>query len=139
MNRKRKRTTRLVVSLTAAVLLASALVYTSFSASSEARSPSQLRDAVAGRSYELTGKVVPGYHREGDVLVFRVRDRGGSSTASVPVRYAGAVPDPFREGREVVITVKRRGAVWVGQPNSLITKCPSKFKTQAPPAKAPQY
>jgi cytochrome c-type biogenesis protein CcmE len=127
MNRKRKRTTRLVVSLTAAVLLASALVYTSFSASSEARSPSQLRDAVAGRSYELTGKVVPGYHREGDVLVFRVRDRGGSSTASVPVRYAGAVPDPFREGREVIVTVRKHGDVFVGQKDSLVTKCPSKF------------
>jgi cytochrome c-type biogenesis protein CcmE len=66
-----------------------------------------------------------------------VQDRAGH--VSVPIRYVGAVPDPFREGREVVITVKRQGAVWVGQPNSLITKCPSKFKTQAPPAKAPQY
>jgi cytochrome c-type biogenesis protein CcmE len=133
MNRKRKRTTRLVVSLTAAVLLASALVYTSFSASSEARSPSQLRDAVAGRSYELTGKVVPGYHREGDVLVFRVRDRAGSSTTTVPVRYAGAVPDPFREGREVIVTVRKQGDVFVGQKDSLVTKCPSKFSDAPAP------
>jgi cytochrome c-type biogenesis protein CcmE len=133
MNRKRKRTTRLVVSLTAAVLLASALVYTSFSASSEARSPSQLRDAVAGRSYELTGKVVPGYHREGDVLVFRVRDRTGSSTTTVPVRYAGAVPDPFREGREVIVTVRKQGGVFVGQKDSLVTKCPSKFSDAPAP------
>jgi len=133
MNPKRKRTTRLVVSLTAAVLLASALVYTSFSASSEARSPSQLRDAAAGRSYELTGRVVPGYRREGDVLVFRVRDRSGSSGASVPVRYAGAVPDPFRAGREVIVTVRRRGDVFVGQKDSLVTKCPSKFSDAPAP------
>jgi cytochrome c-type biogenesis protein CcmE len=131
MNRKRKRTTRLVVSLGAALLLASALVYTSFSASSEARSPSQLRDAAPGRSYELTGRVLPGYRREGDVLVFRVRDRSGSSPVSVPVRYAGAVPDPFREGREVIVTVRRRGDVFIGQRDSLVTKCPSKF-TDAP-------
>jgi len=128
MNPHRKRTTRLVVSLTVAVLLAAALVYTSFSASSEARTPSQLRDAPAGRAYQLSGRVVPGYRREGDVLVFRVRDRNGPSTGvSVPVRYAGAVPDPFRAGREVIVTVRRRGAVFVGEKDSLVTKCPSKF------------
>jgi cytochrome c-type biogenesis protein CcmE len=128
MNPHRKRTTRLVVSLSAALLLAAALIYTSFSASSEARTPSQLRDAPAGRAYQLTGRVVPGYHREGDVLVFRVRDRNGPASApSVPVRYAGAVPDPFRQGREVIVTVRRRGAVFVGEKDSLVTKCPSKF------------
>ena len=128
MNPHRKRTTRLVVSLSAAVLLAAALIYTSFSASSEARTPSQLRDAPAGRAYQLTGRVVPGYHREGDVLVFRVRDRNGPASApTVPVRYAGAVPDPFREGREVIVTVRRRGVVFVGEKDSLVTKCPSKF------------
>ena len=43
MDPARKRRIRLVVvALTAAVLLAGALVYTSFSASSEARTPSQL-------------------------------------------------------------------------------------------------
>jgi cytochrome c-type biogenesis protein CcmE len=127
MNPHRKRTTRLVVSLCAAVVLAAALVYTSFSASSEARTPSQLRNAAAGRSYQLTGKVVPGYRREGDVLVFRVRDRSGTSTTSVPVRYAGAVPDPFRAGREVIVTVRRSGGGFVGEKDSLVTKCPSKF------------
>jgi cytochrome c-type biogenesis protein CcmE len=133
MNPHRKRRTRLVVSLTAAVLLAAALIYTSFSASSEARTPSQLRDAPAGRAYQLTGRVVPGYHREGDVLVFRVRDRNGPASApSVPVRYAGAVPDPFRQGREVIVTVRRRGAVFVGEKDSLVTKCPSKFSDSNP-------
>jgi cytochrome c-type biogenesis protein CcmE len=46
MDPARKRTVRLVVALSAAVLLAGALVYTSFSASSEARSPSQLLSAA---------------------------------------------------------------------------------------------
>ena len=45
---------------------AGALVYTSFSAASEAKGPSQLAaSAVAGRSYQLTGKVVPGYRQGG--------------------------------------------------------------------------
>ena len=59
MDPARKRTVRLVVALSAAVLLAGALVYTSFSASSEARSPSQLLDsAESGRSYQLTDPVL---------------------------------------------------------------------------------
>ena len=132
MDPSRKRTIRLVVALSAAVLLASALIYTSFTASTEAKSPSQLlATAVPGHSYELTGKVADGsWTRRGAVNVFRVRDRNGH--VSVPIRYAGSVPDPFREGREVVVTVRKQGDMWVGQKDSLITKCPSKFKTQAP-------
>ena len=126
MDPRRKRTVRLATALTAATLLAGALVYTSFSASSEATEPSQLaRKAEPGRSYQLTGKVVPGYRREGSTLVFRVRDRDGS--ASVPVRYSGAVPDPFRAGREVIVDVRKQGGVFVGEKDSLVTKCPSKF------------
>jgi cytochrome c-type biogenesis protein CcmE len=126
MDPRRKRTTRLVVALSAAVVLAGALVYTSFSASSEATEPSRLaREAKPGRSYQLTGKVVPGYRREGATLLFRVRDRQGS--ASVPVRYTGTVPDPFRAGREVIVDVRKRGSVFVGEKDSLVTKCPSKF------------
>jgi cytochrome c-type biogenesis protein CcmE len=133
MDPSRKRTIRLVVALTAAVLLGSALIYTSFTASTEAKSPSQLlASAQPGRSYELTGKVADGsWVRRGAVNVFRVRDRDGH--VSVPIRYAGSVPDPFREGREIVVTVHKQGATWVGEKDSLITKCPSKFQTQAPP------
>ena len=126
MDPGRKRRIRLVVALTAAVLLASALIYTSFSASSPARTPSELlTSAQAGRSYQLTGKVVPGYTRNGNVLNFRVRDRSGH--AAVPVRYTGTVPDPFRQDREVIVTVRKQGTVFVGERDSLVTKCPSKF------------
>ena len=126
MDPGRKRRIRFVVALSAAILLAGALAYTSFSASSEAKTPSQLlQGAQAGRTYELTGKVVAGYTQRGDTTYFRVRDRTGNE--SVPVRYAGALPDPFRAGREVVVDVRRDGPVWVGQKDSLVTKCPSKF------------
>jgi cytochrome c-type biogenesis protein CcmE len=128
MDPSRKRKIRLVTALSAALLLAGALAYTSFDASSEAKTPSQLAaGAQPGRSYELTGKVAAGSVRHaGGALYFRVQDRRGAG--SVPVRYSGAVPDPFREGREVIVTVRRQGAVFVGQPDSLVTKCPSKFK-----------
>jgi cytochrome c-type biogenesis protein CcmE len=124
----RKRRLRLIVALSAAVILAGALVYTSFSSASEAKSPSQLASsAVPGRSYHLTGKVVAGSIRhQGAATLFRVRDRNG--TGSVFVRYTGEVPDAFRAGREVIVDVRRQGASFVGERDSLITKCPSKFK-----------
>jgi cytochrome c-type biogenesis protein CcmE len=128
----RRRKVRLVVSLAAALLLSGALAYTSFSAASVASRPSELlRAGVSGRSYQLTGTVLPGsVRRGGGTLLFRVRDRGGR--ASVPVRYTGAVPEPFREGREVIVTVRRQGAGFVGERDSLVTKCPSKFAVRRP-------
>ena len=136
MDPARKRRVRLVVALSAAVVLAAALVYTSFSASSEARTPSQLlASADPGRTYQLTGKVVDGtIQKDGTTLQFRVRDRDG--TASVPIRYTGSVADTFRGGREVIVTVKRQGTTFVGEKDSLVTKCPSKFQEQSKTQKA---
>ena len=133
MNPARKRTVRLVMALGAAVVLASALIYTSFSAASPALTPSQLvHEGQPGRSYLLTGTVASGsVHREGAVLKFGVEDRAGGVT--IPVAYTGTVPDPFREGREVIVTVQKQGGAFVGERDSLITKCPSKYKT-APPS-----
>ena len=127
MDPARKRRARLVVALTVAVTLAGALVYTSFSSSTEASTPSQvMRASEPGRSYELTGKVVDGSaKREGDALSFRIRDRTGS--ASVPVRYVGAIPDPFRDGREVIVSGALQAGTFVAERDSLVTKCPSKF------------
>jgi cytochrome c-type biogenesis protein CcmE len=138
MNPARKRTVRLIVALSAAVLLASALVYTSFSAASPALSPSQLvRQVQPGRSYQLTGTVVPGsVHRQGEVLDFSVEDRVGGT--AIPLAYTGTVPDPFRAGREVIVTVEKQQGRYVGERNSLITKCPSKFKA-APAGQKQSY
>jgi cytochrome c-type biogenesis protein CcmE len=129
MNPARKRTVRLVVALSAAVVLASALIYTSFSAASPAISPSQLvRQSQPGRSYLLTGTVAPrSVHRQGAVLDFSVEDRAGGT--AIPLAYTGTVPDPFREGREIVVTVAKQDGRYIGERNSLITKCPSKYKT----------
>jgi len=128
MSPARKRKVRLVVALSAAVTLAAALIYTSFSAASPALSPSQLLHQVQpGRSYQLTGTVVAGsVHRVGEVLDFSVADRAGGR-AAIPVSYTGTVPDPFREGREVIVTVQEQGGRFLGERNSLITKCPSKY------------
>jgi cytochrome c-type biogenesis protein CcmE len=138
MSPARKRTVRLAVALSAAVVLASWLIYTSFSAASPALSPTQLvQRAQPGRSYQLTGTVVNGsVHRTGTVLDFSVADRAGGTT--IPLAYTGTVPDPFREGREVIVTVRKQGARFVGERDSLITKCPSKYTT-APPTEKQNY
>ena len=127
MNPSRKRKLRLVVALSAALILAGVLIYTSFSASTEARTPSQVvASAEPGRSYEVTGKVAKGsVKRTDDRLRFVIRDRNG--TGSVPVTYEGAVPDPFREGREVIVAGQMKNGTFVGERDSLVTKCPSKF------------
>ncbi len=131
MDPNRKRKIRLVVALSVAVVLSVALVYTSFSAATEAKEPSQLLSAVPGTSYEMTGKVVKGSVRHrGGGIAFRVVDRDGEG-ASLPVTYRGTVPDPFRGGREIVLTGEVRDGTFVGEPETLITKCPSKFTTKS--------
>jgi cytochrome c-type biogenesis protein CcmE len=132
---QRKRQIRLVVALGVAVLLSVALIYTSFSASSEAKEPSELVNAAPGSTYDMTGEVVKGSVRRdagsGESLSFRVVDREGeSSREALPVTYSGTVPDPFRGGREIVLTgAMSSHGVFVGERDTLVTKCPSKFTT----------
>jgi cytochrome c-type biogenesis protein CcmE len=126
----RKRKIRLVVALTAAVLLAGALVYTSFSASSETKEPSDLQ-GVTGGNYELTGVVADNsVSHDGTELRFAVADRDDPS-ARIPVVYTGQVPDPFRVGREVIVSGTVDNGTFMAEKDSLITKCPSKFADEA--------
>jgi cytochrome c-type biogenesis protein CcmE len=128
MDPSRKRAIRLTVALTAALLLATALVYTSFNAGRDELTAAQLlQRAKPGQSYILAGTVLSGSVRhEGDALLFRVRDP--KLRVSALVRYTGIVPDPFREGRGVLVTVREQGTQFVGEQNSLTTKCPSKYQ-----------
>ena len=130
MDPDRKRKIRLVVALSAAVLLAAGLVYTSFSASSETKQPSDLQ-GVTGGNYELTGKVAhDSVSHRGSELRFEVADRDDPS-ATIPVVYEGTIPDPFREGREVIVSGTVDNGTFVAEKDSLITKCPSKFADEA--------
>ncbi|HEY6396884.1 MAG TPA: cytochrome c maturation protein CcmE [Solirubrobacteraceae bacterium] len=130
MDPSRKRAIRLTVALTAALLLASALIYTSFAAGNPELTAGQLlRRAQPGQSYILAGTVLKGYRHDGTSLVFRVRDP--KLLLSVPVRYTGIVPDPFAAGRGVLVTVHEQGSTFIGEANSLTTKCPSKYQAAA--------
>jgi cytochrome c-type biogenesis protein CcmE len=129
MDPSRKRAIRLTVALTVALLLASALVYTSFAAGRDELTASQLLErARPGKTYILAGTVLNGsVHRTTQGLLFRVRDP--KQDVSVPVRYTGEVPDPFAAGRGVLVDVHTGGSTgFVGEANSLTTKCPSKYQ-----------
>jgi cytochrome c-type biogenesis protein CcmE len=127
----RKRAIRLTVALTAAVLLAAALVYVSFTAGNKEFTASQLlARGKPGQTYELAGTVLDGsVKREGATLLFSIRDP--KKDVAVPVRYTGVVPDPFAAGRAVMVAVREQGTQYIGQQNSLTTKCPSKYQAAA--------
>ena len=124
MDPSRKRKIRLVVALSAAVLLATALIVVSFSAGTSQLLPSEALAQKPDEEFELGGTVVQGSLTEqDDTLEFAIKDPNGST--QIPVVYSGAVPDPFREGREVLVTGELEGGRFVG--NDMTTKCPSKF------------
>ena len=130
MDPEKKRKIRLVVALSVAVLLATALVYTSFSASTEAKSPSELLAETPAGAVDAYGKVVSEDTLPDGSREFVIADPEDES-ATVPVEYSGQVPDPFREGRDVIVTGQMVDGTLVAEKDSLITKCPSKFSDEA--------
>ena len=127
MDPSRKRKIRLVVSLSAAVLLATALIVVSFSTGTSQLLPSEALAQQPNDRFELGGTVVDGSLEEhGEKLEFAIQDPNGS--AQIPVVYSGTVPDPFREGREVLVKGELEGGQFVG--NDMTTKCPSKFTAE---------
>ncbi len=117
---------RLVVALSVAAALAVFLLYTSIAGGGTPTiRPSQLaghngRVSLMGT---VVGKPAGDAHAAG--LRFRLRDVKG--TALVPVVYKGTVPDLFRTGRDVVVDGRLRNGLFVAVPNTLVTKCPSKY------------
>ena len=75
------------------------------------------------------GAVVAGDARRGG-LRFRLRDVEG--TAAVPVVYKGSVPDLFKSGRDISLRGELKNGTFVGQPGTLVTKCPSKYSDKKP-------
>jgi cytochrome c-type biogenesis protein CcmE len=128
MDPNRKRAIRLTVALTAALLLASALIYVSFSAGRDELTASQLLTrAHPGGQYILAGTVENGsVRRIGEETDFSVLSP--DRRVAVAVKYSGEVPDPFAQGRAVMVNVTDRDGRFVGQANSLTTKCPSKYQ-----------
>ena len=116
---------RLVLALSVAGVLAIFLLYTSFTGGTPQLRPSQLSHRTG--HVQLVGRVLgpvngnsfgPGKH-------FFLRDVNG--TARVAVVYRGSIPDMFKIGRDVTVSGRVRDGVFVADPGSMITKCPSKY------------
>ena len=127
---RRRNPARLVIALSVAAVLAIFLVYTSFAGgSTPSIQPSEL--AAHSGEVQLGGKVVGPVTGDarGNGLRFELRDVTGSET--VPVVYTGSVPDLFREGRELMVRGELKGGVFVAEPDSMVTKCPSKYSPKS--------
>jgi cytochrome c-type biogenesis protein CcmE len=123
----RRSPARLVIALSVAGCLAVFLLYTSIAGGGTALvQPSEL--AKHAGTVQLAGVVLAPVHGDarGSGLRFRLRDIRGR--AAVPVVYHGSVPDLFRVGRDVYLKGRLRNGVFVGERDSLVTKCPSKYQ-----------
>jgi len=102
------------------------LLYTSIAGGG---TPSLRPSQLAGHQgrVSLMGQVVgtPSGDAHATGLRFQLRDVKGMTTISVV--YKGSVPDLFKTGRDVVVDGRLRNGVFVAVPDTLVTKCPSKY------------
>ena len=126
---RRRNTPRLAVAVLLAAILSVFLLYTSIAGGgTPALQPSEL--AGHAGTVNLAGKVigpVTGDAR-GAGLSFRLGDVEGGD--AVAVRYVGAVPDLFEPGRHVFIRGKLVQGTFVAEPDTLMTKCPSRYEAE---------
>ena len=124
----RRNPARLIIALSVAAALAVFVLYTSIAGAGTPQiQPSDL-SRHAGEVL-LVGKVVStgGDSHAAGGMRFVLRNVKGHPGARAAVVYHGSVPDPYRIGREVVVTGTLRDGVFVARNDSLTTKCPSKY------------
>jgi cytochrome c-type biogenesis protein CcmE len=124
----RRSPARLVIALSVAAALAVFVLYTSIAGAGTPQiQPKDLAQHTG--VVLLVGKVVStgGDSHSPGGMQFVLRDVKNDSGTRARVVYHGTVPDPYRVGREVVVTGTLRNGVFVAQDGSLTTKCPSKY------------
>ncbi|MGZ4336647.1 MAG: cytochrome c maturation protein CcmE domain-containing protein [Gaiellaceae bacterium] len=118
---------RLVIALSVAAVLTVFLLYTSIAGGgTPVVRPSQLANHHGRVS--LMGQVVgrPSGDAHAAGKRFQLRDVKGTKT--ITVVYKGSVPDLFKTGRDVVVDGQLRNGVFIAVPDTLVTKCPSKYQ-----------
>ena len=124
---------RLVIALSVASLLAVFLVYQLAHGSQLIVTVAQLRagdNGAATKTVQLTGTAVScvGTSCSGAQAPFTIVLKDDGSSQTMPVSYrSGSVPDAFRDGRHIIVTGHMVGDRFVANPDSLVTKCPSKY------------
>jgi cytochrome c-type biogenesis protein CcmE len=126
---RRRNTTRLAVAVSVAAILSVFLLYTSIAGGgTPALQPSELSGHTG--TVNLAGKVVGPVTGDarGAGLAFRLSDVEGGET--VAVRYVGSVPDLFEPGRHIFVRGKLENGTFVAEPDTLMTKCPSRYEAE---------
>lgn len=126
-----------MIALSVAAVLAVFLLYTSIAGGGNPSiSPSELgnRSEKVHLAGLVVGPVRGDAHAAG--LRFALEDIGGTSAARVQVSYTGSVPDLFKVGRHVVVQGRLVNGVFVAEPGSMITKCPSKYAPETDDARS---
>ena len=124
-------TPRLIIALSVASVLAVFLLYTSLagSATPSLTPRSRGRPQRRGHDRRRRRRARSAATRTASGLRFTLQEIGG--TATVPVVYRGSVPDLFKLGRHVFMQGRLRGGVFEAVPDSLVTKCPSKYAAKS--------
>jgi cytochrome c-type biogenesis protein CcmE len=128
---RRRNAPRLAVAVTLAAILSVFLLYTSIAGGgTPALQPSEL--AGHAGTVSLAGKVVGPVTGDarGDGLTFRLVDVDADGGGAVAVRYVGSVPDLFEPGRHVFVRGALEGGTFVAEPDTLMTKCPSRYEAE---------
>ena len=120
---------RLVIALSVAACLAIFLLYTSIAGGgTESLRPSELEGQT--KTVQLFGVVLAPVSGDAHAAGLRFRLRDVDGKAAVPVVYHGSVPDLFKVGRDVYLRGRLQNGVFLGERNSLVTKCPSKYQAK---------
>ena len=124
---RRRNPARLVIALSVAAVLASSSLYTSFAGgSTPGVQPSELagQHAATSCSAAWSSNDVTGDAR-GEGLRFSLRDLDGNRDREG--RLHGLRARPLQAGPRVMLEGKLEGDTFVAEPDSLKTKCPSKY------------
>ena len=104
------------------------LIYSASGASAEYYvTVSELHSHPTSGDVRVAGVVQDDVHRSDGGLHVTFTEKDG--TASMPVEYAGTLPDIFKPGITVVVEGKLDGD-GVFHARTLLAKCPSRFSTQ---------
>ena len=126
---------RLVITLAIASSLGTFAVYTAFADSSiPVLGVAQASTGYDGQKVRLEGKVTETTGDAADPKGMRFILQDNEHSATMPVEYRGAVPDAYRVGRAVVIEGTFKNGVFTAVPDTLVTKCPSKYQDKATPS-----
>lgn len=128
------RHVRLVVALVVASLLGTFAVYTAFADSSIPVLMVAQAQAYEGKKVRLEGKVLQSSGDASDPSGMRFTVKDYKSSETLQVVYTGSVPDAYKVGRDVVIDGTLKNGVFTAVPDTLVTKCPSKYTDKATPS-----